>query len=140
MSKYTRVVENSNGLSVVLYTDPSGNTISKDKGEIRNALIEAGIDPEDAVADLSNALSLLLTLQSRLYAAIPETQKSKLTTADRTLIEYVFSKFAETNTSGDLKFSSEGTGMIDKIFTRWASIGSIVNKIKKFVISTPSAS
>jgi len=130
---YEKKIEQNGALATVVYENSNGVRVSKSKGEIRNALVAAGIDPEDVLADISNSLSLMISLTSRMYGVMPEEQKANLLPADRTLIEYVFKKHLETNTTADLKLSSEGTTMIDNIFTRWSTITNIVNSIKKFV-------
>ena len=83
-------------------------------------------DNADSIADNAKMISLLLTTISRMYDIMEDTQKDKLSTDDRNMIEYTFSKFASTNTRADIQFATEGVTFIDKLLNRQAQIGAII--------------
>ena len=96
------------------------------KARVRYEIETEVFDLRDSVADNAKWLSLLTTLLSRMYGTFTDTQKNKLSTKDRALIEGVFATFATTNTRGDVQFAQEGPVMIQKIMQRQAQIGEIV--------------
>ena len=96
------------------------------KARVRYEIETEVFDLHDSVADNAKWLSLLTTLLSRMYGTFTDTQKNKLSTEDRALIEGVFTMFATTNTRGDVQFTQEGPAMIQKIMQRQAQIGEIV--------------
>lgn len=103
------------------------DTVKTDKkSQVRYRIENEVFDLEDSVADNAKMISLLITLVSRMYDTYTTTQKNRLSTADRQLIEYTFGVFANTETRGDVQFTQEGSAMIDKILTRQASVGVIV--------------
>ena len=130
---YSKTVVDEGGLQVVKYTNATGVTVEPKKGKLRNELLKAGLDTEDIIADNANALALIITLSSRMYDVMYEDQKAKMLPQDRQMIEYVFTKYKETNTTADLKFAVQSVGVIDKIFNRWSTIAAVVNKFKKFL-------
>ena len=96
------------------------------KARVRYEIETEVFDLHDSVADNAKWLSLLTTLLSRMYGTFTDTQKNKLSTKDRALIEGVFTMFANTNTRGDVQFAQEGPAMIQKVMQRQAQIGEIV--------------
>ena len=99
---------------------------SDKKMKVRHQIESEVFDLHDSVADNAKWLSLLTTLMSRMYDTFTDTQKGRLSTEDKALIEEVFGIFKSTNTRGDVQFSKEGPAMIEKIMNRQAQIGEIV--------------
>lgn len=97
------------------------------KAKQRYKIEKQVFDTQDSVADNAKMISLMITLLSRFYDSFTDTQKNRIPQEDKALIEYLFSKFAETNTRADVQFSQEGgQTMVDKLLDRQAKIGEIV--------------
>lgn len=112
----------SNAVTEVLDQEPKADKKSLSRLQIQ----EEVFDNSDSIADNAKMISLMMTLVSRIYDVLDDTQKDNLSTDDRNLIEYTFNKFSNTNTRADVQFASEGITLIDKLLDRQASIGNIV--------------
>lgn len=112
----------SNAVTEVLDQEPKADKKSLSRLQIQ----EEVFDNSDSIADNAKMISLMMTLVSRIYNVLDDTQKDNLSTDDRNLIEYTFNKFSNTNTRADVQFASEGITLIDKLLDRQASIGNIV--------------
>lgn len=131
MGKYTpSTTVGSNGLTTTKMTDGNGVTVSNRKGNIRNALIEAGIDPEDSITDTAKIASLTLSMVCSMYTALPEEVKSLIPVEKRTHIDYIVDKFATVNTLADIQLLEEGTDLIDALLENQALIAKIVSSTK----------
>jgi len=104
------------------------DTPKRDKKSMARLRIQDEVfDLEDSVADNAKMISLLTTLLSRMYDTFTVTQKGRLATADRQLLEYMFTKFSATTTRADVQVGVDGAvPTIDKILNRQAQIGVIV--------------
>lgn len=97
------------------------------KTKAREAIEREVFDDKDAIADNGKMISLMMTMMSRLYDVMDETNKSALDPADRALIEYTFEKFKLTDTRADVQFAEEGgIETVDKLLERQGRIGEIV--------------
>lgn len=101
--------------------------ISK-KGKIRREICDKVGDRDSLIADNAKMLSLLICAVGRLYDVIPENITSNLSSQDKMLLEYVFSKKSQTPSSVDISFSKDPTGTIDKLFGRQADIYKIISE------------
>ena len=109
------------------YTEVLDTSVQTNKkAEARYKIEKEVFDEKDSLADTAKWLSLLTTLVSTMYDTFTETQKAKIPTEQRALIEYTFTKFKATNTRGDVQFAQEGTSMVDKLLARQAQIGALV--------------
>jgi len=93
----------------------------------RKQINEEVFDTEDAVADNAKMISLLMSIVSRIYSIIPESEKNDLDPIDRDIIEYSIEKFKEIQTRADKQFQVEGSSLIDKLFERQNTIGNILD-------------
>ena len=107
---------------VEVQSEPS----STKKDFVRLKIQQEVFDDKDSLADTTKWVSLLTTLVSAMYDTFTETQKAKLPTEHRSLIEYTFAKFKETNTRADVQFATEGVAMVDKMLDRQKAVGNIV--------------
>ena len=103
-------------------SEPSTTEKAKQRLRIQNEVF----DLEDSVADNDKIISLLLTMNSRLYDVIPEEQKAALSAEDRQMIEYTLGLFKTTETRADTQFAEEGMVIVDKILARQGQISSII--------------
>ena len=108
--------------------EPAPRTLDPKKGTARQRIEQEVFDLADAVADNAKAISLLTSIIVRLYNALPNNTKSKISDEDRAVIEYAFSKFEQIETLGDVVFELEGTSAIDKLFNRQQKIADIVKE------------
>ncbi len=99
------------------------------KNRKRLAIQDDVFDSQDSVADNAKMISLLTTIISRMYDTMTTTQKSKIPSADRDVIEYTFNSFKETTTRADSQMVLEGTGLIDKLLSRQANINNILQGV-----------
>jgi len=97
---------------------------SDKKSLVRKAIQDEVFDAEDSIADNAKMISLLLTMISRMYDALPATTKNNI--VDKTTIDYVLTKFANVQTRADVQFAQEGSSLIDKLLDRQATIGHLV--------------
>jgi hypothetical protein len=97
------------------------------KGQWRYQIHKEVFDLYDSVADNAKMISLLFTLLSRIWDALPDDIKSNISDEDRQIIEYAFEKFHNIKTRADIQFQEEGTKLIDKLMDRQAKIGEIVS-------------
>lgn len=96
------------------------------KALIRKDIEDARGDVYDIVADALKWNSVLTTLISRMYDAMPEAQKATMDVNDRALIEGMFASFAATNTRADKQMLAEGGDtMIGKLMAREAAVGEL---------------
>jgi hypothetical protein len=93
----------------------------------RKDINEEIFDTEDAVADNAKLISLLLSITSRLYEIVPDTQKDQLSADDRAIIEYAFNQFKNVSTRADRQFQVEGTDLIDKLYKRQNYVGEVID-------------
>ncbi len=107
---------------VEVQSEPS----STKKDFVRLKIQNEVFDDKDSIADTTKWVSLLTTLVSLMYDTFTETQKARLLDEHRSLIEYIFAKFKETNTRADVQFATEGISMVDKILDRQKAVGDIV--------------
>jgi len=87
-------------------------------------------DSEDAIADNAKLISLLLSITTRMYEIIPDTQKDLLDPNDRDIIEFAFNEFKNISTRADRQFQDEGIALISKLYERQDKIGNIINPDK----------
>jgi hypothetical protein len=112
----------------VIIEEPS-TEYATSKMQARKRIGDEVFNSYDAIADNAKWLSILTTLVSRIYDAMPETQKVEMATEDRQLIEYAFSKFSASATRADVQVSEEGpTVVIDKLLDRQVKIGEIIGE------------
>jgi len=121
----------TNGMVVEPAVKEIIDVTKKDKKSLVRLQIQDNVfDIHDSVADNAKMISLLTTLMSRMYDTFSTTQKGKLTTADRTVLEHMFTKFSTTTTRADIQVSVNGaTATIDKMLDRQAQIGQILTGI-----------
>jgi hypothetical protein len=105
---------------------PSEKEIPLKKGKDRQRIEEAVFDIPDSVADNAKMISLLLSILSRVYGVLDDTQKDQLTTEDRELIENTFDLFQTIDTRADKQFQAEGFGLVEKLMRRQQSIADII--------------
>ncbi len=104
---------------------PSAPSSSK-KAFQRLAIENEVFDIHDSLADTTKWLSLLSSVVARIYAILPESQKSQIPAQERAVIEYAIQKFNNSTTRADTQFAQEGNQMIDKIFDRQTQLSQVI--------------
>ena len=104
-------------------------TPKRDKKSLdRLAIQDEVFDTQDSIADNAKMISLIFSTLSRMYDLISETNKNKLNTQDRAVMEYTFAKFKDTPTRADIQIQTEGIAMIDRLLDRQKHIGTILER------------
>jgi len=96
------------------------------KSKIRYEIQENIGDHEDITADISNMLSLSLSMMFMMWDSMSDEQKNGIDEEHRGFIDYARNKFSSTVTYADIKFRENGVTEIDKLLDRQAKIGDIV--------------
>ena len=105
-------------------------TTSKKKNIIRHDVDVNIRDVNDTVADLAKMNALLMAMASGIYGTLSSTAKDKIDPTKRAIIEYAISEWDNSNTRADRQLATEGTTLIDKLFSREVKIADIVDKYK----------
>ena len=95
------------------------------KYRVRSRINNEVFDLHDSVADNAKMISLLFSLIMRMYGTYTDTQKGRLDTEDRALIEDLFNSFASSTTLADLQVQESGAAAISKLLERQARIAEI---------------
>jgi len=86
---------------------------------------------EDTVADLAKSNTLLMSFIASIYNTLSATQKSKIPAAEKAIIDYAVGKWSATSTRGDRQLQTEGTALVDKLYSREVDIANIVDAYMK---------
>ena len=129
MAEYKEILH-KNGL---LYTKkiiekPSTKTLDAKKGLQRKAIEEQIFDLNDSVADNAKMISMVFTVVTRIWEAMPQEQKDTIDPADVTVIDETIRRFKDTTTWADRLFAEEGFDLVDRLFERQGKIGEILDK------------
>lgn len=88
-------------------------------------------DNESTIADLAKMNSLLFSMVSAVYNAMPTADKANIPAEKKALIDYATAKFAAVQTRADRQLQQEGTALIDRLLARESSIADIIDNTKK---------
>ena len=104
------------------------------KSKIRYEIEKNIGDHEDITADISNMLSLTMSMIFMMWDSMSDEQKSKIDETHRGFIDYARNKFKDTLTLADIKFKQNGVAEIDKLLGRQGHIGEIVMREMNYSI------
>ena len=92
----------------------------------RKEINETVFDEADSIADNAKMISLMFSVVSRIWEAMPQEQKDTLDQNDVAIIDETIQKFKDTTTWADRLFEEEGTDLVDRLFERQEQIGNIL--------------
>ena len=122
-------VKISGALRSKVVVEVNDNKPKRDKKTLARYDIEQNVfDKHDAIADNAKMISLILTVVSRIYDVLPDSEKDNIDSNERALIEYALDKFKITDTRADKLFATEGTALVDKLMDRQADIANILEE------------
>ena len=98
------------------------------KGKWRYRIHQEVFDLYDSVADNAKMISLLFSVLTRIWQALPDDIKSNISEEDKTVIDYAINKFKNTTTRADQEFSIQGEEFINKLMERQAKIAEIIQE------------
>ena len=87
-------------------------------------------DLETTVGDVAKMSSLIFSMVSTIYKAMPDAQKEKIPLAERAIIDHALESKAKTTTRADKQLEVFGLKAVTKLFDREREITEIIAKHK----------
>jgi hypothetical protein len=74
--------------------------------------------------------ALLMSFVAVIYSTLSTAAKAKIPATEKAVIEHAVTAWPNTSTRGDRQLASEGTALVDKLYSREVAIADIVDSLK----------
>ncbi len=110
---------------------PLPAVLPPDKARVRERIQEEAGDTDAMVGKLADMVSLIISAMSEMWRVTTPACKEKMDPVKVALVQYMFDRFAVTETSADVDFKIDAYATINKLVDVQGTVGTIMKEEKE---------